>query len=71
MGEIALALFYRLEAPGTGEDGIDPNERSRRALIKFKEIFGLASDEPPQVNVAAGSSQPRQASKPPTRLKRT
>ncbi len=41
MGEIALALFYQLQAPGTGEDGIDPNERSRRALAKIKEIFAL------------------------------
>ena len=42
MGEIALALFYELQAPGTGEDGIDPDEKSRRALAKIKEIFGLS-----------------------------
>jgi hypothetical protein len=44
MGEIALALFYQLQAPGTGEDGVDPNEKSRRVLIRIKEIFGLNSD---------------------------
>lgn len=48
MGEIALTLFYQLQAPGTGDDGMDPDEKSRRALAKFKSIFGLASDEPPK-----------------------
>jgi hypothetical protein len=55
MGEIALALFYELQAPGTGEDGIDPEEKSRRALAKFKEIFGLGGDCPPPLRVAPGS----------------
>jgi len=59
MGEIALALFYQLQAPGTGEDGIDPDEKGRRAVRRLKEIFGLSSDIPPKVDVAAASSQPQ------------
>jgi len=55
MGEIALALFYQLQPPGTGEDGIDPNEQARRALVRLKEIFGLSSDVPPQPKVAPDS----------------
>ena len=47
MGEIALALFYQLQPPGTGADGIDPQERSRQALMRIKEIFGLNRDTPP------------------------
>jgi hypothetical protein len=48
LGEIALALFYQLQAPGTGPDGIDPIEQSRRAMVRIKEIFGLNSDTPPK-----------------------
>ena len=48
MGEIALALFYELQPPGANADGIDVQEKSRRALAKFKEIFGLSSDVPPK-----------------------
>jgi hypothetical protein len=47
LGEIALALFYQLQPPGTGADGIDPIEQSRRAMVRIKEIFGLNSDVPP------------------------
>jgi hypothetical protein len=57
MGEIALTLFYQLQAPGTGEDGIDPEEKSRRALVKFKAIFGLGGDEPPKPKSALTPSQ--------------
>ena len=54
MGEIALTLFYQLQVPGTTEGGIDPDERSRRALAKFKAIFGLGGDQPPRPrNVSA------------------
>ena len=60
MGEIALALFYQLQAPGTGEDGIDPNEKARRALARIKEIFGLSGDTPPQVQVAPAFRQPQE-----------
>jgi hypothetical protein len=61
MGEIALALFYQLQAPGTGEDGIDPNENSRRVLVRIKEIFGLSSDYPPRAKVAPDSRQPEES----------
>src|SRR5208283_1672295 len=59
MGEIALALFYQLQAPGTGEDGIDPNEQSRSALQRIKEIFGLTPDLcAPRVRRAAAIQPP-------------
>jgi len=61
MGEIALALFYRLEEPGEKDkDGrrIDPQEAGRRVLVRIKEIFGLSSDFAPKANVAPESSQP-------------
>jgi hypothetical protein len=60
MGEIALALFYELQAPGTGEDGIDPNEKGRRALVRIKEIFGLSSDYPPGAKAAPDSRPPQE-----------
>ena len=60
MGEIALALFYELQAPGTGEDGIDPNEKARRALVRIKEIFGLSGDAPPTPRVAPDSRPPQE-----------
>jgi hypothetical protein len=41
MGEVALALFYQLQAPGTGEDGEDPEEKTRRVVRKIKGIFGV------------------------------
>ena len=68
MGEIALALFYELQAPGTGEDGVDPEEKSRRALAKFKEIFGLSSDCPPPVRVAPGSLGPQEGQQVPSQV---
>jgi hypothetical protein len=61
MGEIALALFYQLQAPGTGADGVDRNEQARRALARIKEIFGLNSDSPPQVNVRRDCSSPQES----------
>jgi hypothetical protein len=45
MGEYALALFYRLQPPGTGEDGLDPAEKTRRVVRKIRGIFGLSTDE--------------------------
>src|SRR5579862_7438 len=52
IGDIMLALFLQLQQPGA-HDGqgqpVDPYEKSRRALQKFKEIFGLAGDAPPVV----------------------
>ena len=56
MGEIALALFLQLQEPGERDkEGrhVDPNEAERRALAKFKEIFGLYDDGPHQVGQAA------------------
>jgi hypothetical protein len=52
MSETALALFYQLQPPGTGEDGIDPDEQSRRAVRRIKEIFGLTpEDAPPPIRM--------------------
>jgi hypothetical protein len=60
MGEIALALFYQLQAPGTGEDGIDPDERGRRAVARLKGIFGLSSDVAPRpVKIASDFIPPQ------------
>jgi hypothetical protein len=60
MGEIALALFYQLQAPDTGEDGMDPDERGRRAVRRMKEIFGVPPDPEPEASVAGDSSQPQE-----------
>jgi hypothetical protein len=59
MGEIALALFYELQEPGTGEEVMDPNETQRRVLVRIKEIFGLNSDTPPGVRVPPTSNWPQ------------
>jgi hypothetical protein len=48
MSEIALALFYELQPTGTSADGTNVQEKSRRALAKFREIFGLHTDVPPK-----------------------
>ncbi len=58
MGEIALALFFQLQPPGTGEDGIDPDEQARRAVQRIKQIFGLAGDVPPRPRRAPVAGQP-------------
>jgi hypothetical protein len=58
MGEIALALFYQLEPPGTHEECLDKNEMARRALVRIKDIFGLNSDVPPKPKVAGDPSPP-------------
>jgi hypothetical protein len=54
MGEIALTLFSELQAPGTGPDGVDPQEQARNALQRIKEIFGLTSDCAPPPRPAPG-----------------
>ena len=41
IGEIALALFFQLQKPGTGKDGEDPEEKTRRVMNKIRAIFGL------------------------------
>jgi len=62
MGEIAVALFYQLQAPSTGEDGLDPDEAARMVVAQVKEIFGIDTRPPfaPRVNVAPHSSQPQE-----------
>ena len=71
MGEIALALFYQLQAPGTGEDGIDPEEKARRVVAQAKEIFGIGMTRrriappvergsPPGMPASARSEEPGQ-----------
>jgi hypothetical protein len=60
MGEIALALFYQLQAPGTGEDGEDPEEKTRRVIRKIKGIFGITLDPEDKEVVASGSTQFRE-----------
>ena len=64
MGEIALALFYQLQAPGTGEDGeyeLDSFEAAQKVVAQVKEIFGIGTRPPfaPQVNAAAGINPAR------------
>ena len=49
MGDIALALFYQLQPPNTDETGVSHHEQQRQVLERIKEIFGLASEEPPAV----------------------
>jgi hypothetical protein len=61
MGEIALALFYQLQKPGTGEDGIDPEEKTRRAVNKFRSIFGLGPREAHVVLVPSPQQLSQQA----------
>jgi hypothetical protein len=59
MADMALVLFYQLQVPGTGEDGLDPYETARRMVAQAKEIFGIGmppvDSAPP--NVAPDSSQ--------------
>jgi hypothetical protein len=68
MGEIALALFYRLEEPREkDEDGlpIDEMERARMVVAQVKEIFGIGMTSPkPTTDVAPDSSQPQESQQP-------
>ncbi len=63
MGEIALALFYRLQPPGTGEDGLDPAESARRIVAQAKEIFGIGTtaEFAPPAHAAPASRQPEES----------
>jgi hypothetical protein len=63
MGEIALALFYQLQPPGTGEDGLDEEESARRVVRAVKDIFGIGMqpEYPPPAHVAPASSQPQES----------
>ena len=58
MGEITLALFYELQAPGTGEDGIDEFEKARLMVEQAKEIFGIGRSQETEPDIAANPSQP-------------
>jgi hypothetical protein len=62
LGEIALALFYQLQAPGTDEDGLDEEEAARQVVAQVKEIFGIGTRAPfaPQANAAPDSSRPKE-----------
>jgi hypothetical protein len=70
MGEIALALFYRLK-PGEDEDGPEDYEQARLVVAQIKEIFGIhgreykigangqpiytqPEDSPPEASAAGG-----------------
>ena len=45
MGAIALDLFLQLQRPGTDEDGVSAEEKTRRVVAKIKAIFGISPDE--------------------------
>jgi hypothetical protein len=69
MSEVALALFYQLQEPGKlgpGDVGFEDEEKeamTRRALAKFKAIFGLDSPPPFATNArGAGLGGPPQGS---------
>jgi hypothetical protein len=57
MGEIALALFYQLQAPGTGADGLDPQEVAHRVANKIRAIFGVSTDNLKADSRSAGESR--------------
>jgi len=59
MADMALVLFYQLQVPGTGEDGLDPFEAARRMVAQAKEIFGIGMtpDYATPPNVAPDSSE--------------
>ena len=63
MAEIALALFYQLQAPGTGEGELDSMEAARKVVAQVKEIFGIGTRPPyaPQVNLAPDSPPPQES----------
>jgi hypothetical protein len=69
MSEIALALFYQLQAPRTGEDGedeLDSFEAAQKVVAQVKEIFGIGTRPPfaPQVNAGPYSHQPQESQQP-------
>jgi hypothetical protein len=41
MGEIALDLFYHLQAPDTDEDGVTEDEKARGVVNSMRSVFGL------------------------------
>ena len=64
MAEIALALFYQLQAPGTGEDGLDPDEKARRMVAQAKEIFGIGMTCPLPAPIERNAGFPPATGKP-------
>ena len=42
MGEIALDLFLQLQTPGTDEDGVSEEEKTRGVVNSIRSIFGIA-----------------------------
>jgi hypothetical protein len=66
MGEIALALFYQLQAPEVGEDELDSFEAAQKVVAQVKEIFGIGTRPPfaRQANVAPYSGQPQESQHP-------
>jgi hypothetical protein len=60
-GEIALALLYQLQKPGTGKDGTDPEERRRHVMNKIRAIFGLSPLEKEGAEVPTPGEQSPQA----------
>jgi hypothetical protein len=62
MGEMALALFHQLQAPGEeddGEGGSDHDADIRRVVARVREIFGLgASAVEPEADAASVSPRP-------------
>jgi hypothetical protein len=63
MGEMALALFYQLQAPGEqeegeeddGEDGPDHDANVRKVVARVREIFGLSPEPEPEADAAPSS----------------
>jgi hypothetical protein len=60
-GDMALALFYQLQKPGTGKDGIDPEEKRRHVMNKIRAIFGLSPLEKERAEVPTPEEQTPQA----------
>jgi hypothetical protein len=60
LGEIAIALFYQLQAPGKEEDAVDEYEKAQRVVAQVKEIFGIgmSSAFAPPANAAPVASPP-------------
>ena len=59
MGEIALALFSQLRAPGVDENGVDEFEKARLLVAQVKEIFGISTGPyAPPVSFGQNPNQP-------------
>ena len=41
MGQIALDLFFHIQAPGTDEEGVTEDEKARGVVNSMRSIFGL------------------------------